>query len=62
MPMPNSFNTLTKRFVHFFFEKKIIAALVMSIGKFKRELDVLRQVYVPRLCLCTPSMSGPSTT
>ncbi len=23
----------------------------MSIGKFKRELAVLRHVYVPRLCL-----------
>jgi hypothetical protein len=38
---------LTKRFFHFCLKK--IAALVMSIGK--RELAVLRPVYVPCLCL-----------
>ena len=57
MPMPNK-STFNETFCSLFpWEKKNIAALVMSIGKFKRELAVLRQV-----SLCTPFLSGPSTT
>jgi hypothetical protein len=49
VPMPNNI-TLNETFLSLLFEKKNIAALVMSIGK-RRELAVLRQVYVPCLCL-----------